>query len=248
MADCTHPYFVISECGSKTCSECHILFENSLVCEWNTQSTHPDSSRTSVFYDNLGKYGIFDKTVAKKTQEIFLKAMTNKSAKKHASKLVILAASVFYAYHYLGQPQPLHSILVSFNLPYRSATKGLKACQIAMQECSAELGGNISLFTSTHTETLKTLLRTHNIPMKHYPDIEKLIEHAHRQKNVHLTEKINALWISALFFWILRFNPSFDQDEFISLGQNSLTCSSQQLKSNLVFFKKLSISPPEEEK
>jgi hypothetical protein len=197
----------------------------------------------------LEKYGVLDKTVVKLTEKIFKRVSNNKMV-KGSNKLSLLSASLYYAYHYLGRPKTLEEILDIFKIKYKVGSKGLKVCQIALQERPLlGVSGHVYDFTSSHTENLKDLLKRYEIPLKYYDVIESIVKKAHTSKNKNLSDKMNSLWVSSIFFWLINSSKNIDYGgrasdaeyhDFVTINSGLITV--EQLKTDLSFFNKINLS------
>jgi hypothetical protein len=183
---------------------------------------------------------------------------------KGTNKRSILCASLYYAYHYLEKPKNFDDMLHKFNIDYKNGSKGLKMCQIAIQESPnllplsvedtnlqptkggktiklnldeiKKFKGQIHSFASTHKEKLQELLSKYHISLKNYDEIEKIIIAGHLKKNKILNDKTSAFWVSCIYFWLLKINPYIDPEEFVSI--NSEYISVAKLLSDLTYLNK----------
>jgi hypothetical protein len=195
------------------------------------------------------EFGVSDCVTAEMTEKIFNIVTKNKKIKGN-NKRSILCASLYYAYYYLDRPKNFEDMLTIFKINHKSGSKGLKTCQIAIQCLDIDIPSwgeaveikkfkdQIYSFMSTHKEKLQELIVKYNISLKNYDEIEKIIIAGHLKKNKILNNRINNLWISCIFFWLLKINPHIDPEEFITIneGHNNITLS--KLKSDLVYLKK----------
>lgn len=238
---CKHSNTTIDDCGSSTCLDCCAYFEKSLTHGFAVQSAGSHSlAAQSNFFKTLEKYGVLDKTVIKLTEEIFKRASNNKMV-KGSNKLSLLSASLYYAYHYLGRPKTLEEVLDIFKIKYKVGSKGLKVCQIALQERPlVGISGHVYDFTSSHTENLKDLLKRYEIPLKYYDVIESIVKKAHTSKNKILSDKMNSLWVSSIFFWLVNSSKNIEYDDFVTINSDLITV--EQLKIDLSFFHKINLS------
>lgn len=255
MNKCKHSNTTIDDYGSSTCLDCCAYFEKSLTHGFAVQSAcaHSLAGTQSNFFKTLEKYGVLDKTVVKLTEEIFKHASNNKMV-KGSNKLALLSASLYYTYHYLGRPKTLEEILHIFKIKYKLGSKGLKVCQIALQERPLlGISGHVYEFTSSHTETLKHLLGRYEIPFKYYDVIESIVKKAHICKNKVLSDKMNSLWVSSIFFWLINSSKNIEYfggkaayvapeeyEDFVTINSDLITL--EQLKTDLSFFNKINLS------
>lgn len=230
---CNHTNIVHDTYGASTCADCCMHFGQSLCSDYN--SNHTILSTKSSFKKTLEKYGIFDHKLVKDTEEIFNKVSKNKVVKGN-HKLSLLCASLYYAYYYRETPKTFDDLTSLFNIDHKTGIKGLKTCQIIIQESCVK--DPICLYNSSHKNVLKDLIQKLNIPLKHYTEIENLIEISHHQKKKFLTDKINSLWLSCIFFWILQKNPDVCIDDFLDISCLK-DISSHQIKSDLSFLNKI---------
>ena len=242
---CSHQDLVSNEYGTSTCAECHVHFGKSfckdVTSNYNGPMINLLTSKSTIINTLEKEFGINDSTTANITEKIFNVTSKHKMV-KGTNKRSILCASLYYAYHYLEKPTNFELLLTTFNISRKNGSKGLKLCQIAIQE-----GGNleseikkfkdqIHTFSSTHKEKLEELIIRYNIPLKNYNEIEKFLIMCHRKKNKKLNDRVNNLWISCIFFWLLKINPYIDPEEFISINSDHTTLS--QLKADLTYLRK----------
>jgi hypothetical protein len=241
---CNHKNIISDDCGTSTCADCYIHFEKSFCSEFTSHHNGPIfnflKSKSTIINTLEKEFGIKDATTVTITEQIFNITSKNKMV-KGTNKRSILCASLYYAYHCLEKPKNFQDMLVKFNINHRNGSKGLKLCQIAMQENDhydeiKKFKGLIHSFVSTHKENLQELILRYNIPLKNYDEIEKIIIAGHHKKNKVLNERINNLWISCIFFWLLKINPEIDPEEFISINDDYINL--QQLRSDLTYLKK----------
>jgi transcription initiation factor TFIIIB Brf1 subunit/transcription initiation factor TFIIB len=190
------------------------------------------------------EFGVNDSTTTIITEKIFNLASKNKMV-KGINKRSILCASLYYAYYYLEKPKNFDVLLTKFKITRKNGSKGLKLCQIALQESPTtttecedikKFKGQIHSFTSTHKVNLQELITKYNIPLKNYDEIEKIIITGHCKKNKILNDRVNGLWISCIYFWLSKINPYIDLEEFVSINSDYTTLS--QLKSDLCYLRK----------
>lgn len=245
---CNHNNMVLDENGdgTYTCADCNVHFEKSFYTEFTTNYNGPmlnSFQKKSSIINTLEKeFGISDCITTEITEKIFNITSKNKTV-KGTNKRSILCASLYYAYYYLHKPKNFEDMLIEFKINHKNGSKGLKMCQIAIQEYSSATENDIKIFkdqihsfVSTHKEKLEELIIKYNIPLKNYDEIEKIIIIGHLKKNKILNNKINNLWISCIFFWLLKINPYIDFEEFVSINEDYITLS--QLKSDLTYLKK----------
>ena len=245
---CNHHNTVLDEYGTSTCLDCNIHFDKSFCSEYTTNHNGPIIRSKSSTHILLEKdFGINDCVTIKITEEIFNLTSKNKMV-KGTNKRSILCASLYYAYHYLKKPKNFEEMLIKFKINHKNGSKGLKLCQIAIQEHNFDSNGSsdrendikkfkgqIHSFASTHREKLQDLMTRYNIALRYYDELEKIIIAGHLKKNKLLNDRVNNLWISCIFFWILKINPYLDPEEFISLYED---ISLSQLKSDLTYLEK----------
>lgn len=244
---CNHKNIVLNENGASTCADCYMHFDKSFCSEFTSNYNGPMlnllETKSSVINTLEKEFGINDCVTAEMTEKIFNIATKNKKIKGN-NKRSVLCASLYYACYYLNKPKNFEDMLTAFKINHKSGSKGLKLCQIAIQ-CSADVEDiQIHTFITTHKEKLQELIVKYNISLKNYDEIEKIIIAGHLKKNKILNNRINNLWISCIFFWLLRINPYIDPEEFISIngGHNNITLS--KLKSDLTYLEKnLNIYP-----
>lgn len=239
---CSHHNIVNDEYGS-TCVDCSVHFNkgfcsSDFTLNYNGPSVNLLKTKSSIVTTLENEFGIKDPKTIQLTEKIFKNASQNKMV-KGTNKRSILCASLFYAYFYLKNPKDFKEILNLFNLTHKNGMKGLKMCQISLQECpikEVKVKDQIHSFSSSHTQKLKELIKKYNISLNHYDAIEKIIVEGHLKKNKLLNDRINNLWISCIFFWIIKINPYMDPEEFVSINSDYTTLS--QLKSDLTYLRK----------
>lgn len=237
---CHHKNIILGEHGSSTCADCNVHFEKSFCTEFTTTFNGPISTyikAKSTIINTLEKeFGISDSSTCAIAEKIFNITSKNKMV-KGTNKRSILCASLYYAYHCLEKPKNFKDMLDQFQITHKNGSKGLKMCQIAMQE-SDHFDDKICIYSivSTHKENLKELILKYNIPLKNYDEIEKIIVASHHKKRKILSDRITSLWISCIFFWLLKINPDIDPEEFISINDKFINL--QQLRSDLTYLKK----------
>jgi hypothetical protein len=241
----------MDEYGTSTCADCYIHFSKSFCTDYSRTSTSNYNgpllnlikTKSTIIKTLETEFGINDSNIATITEKIFNLTSQNKMV-KGINKRSILCASLYYAYHYLENPKNFNDMLVKFKLNHKNGSKGLKMCQIALQEATQDglndqikkCKDQIHSFSPTHKEKLQELIEKYNIPQKYYNDIEKIIINSHLKKNKTLNDRINNLWISCIFFWILTINPDIDPKEFISINSEYTTL--EQLMADLIYLKK----------
>lgn len=242
---CNHHNIVLDEYGTSTCADCNIHFEKSFCSEFTTNHNGPTINllkNKSTIINSLEKeFGVNDCTTTSITEKIFNLTSKNKML-KGTNKRSILCASLYYAYHYLETPKNFEEMLIKFKIDHKNGSKGLKLCQIAIQENSnheeiQKFKGRIHSFVSTHKEKLRELITKYNISLKNYDEIEKIIIVGHLKKNKILNDRINNLWISCIYFWLLKINPYIDPEEFVSINSGYQT-TLNQLRLDLSYLRK----------
>jgi hypothetical protein len=244
---CNHHNIVHDACGT-TCADCHTHFDRSFCSEFTANYNGPIlnllKTKSTIINTLEKEFGVNDNDTTTITEKIFNLTSKNKIV-KGTNKRSILCASLYYAYHYLEKPKNFEDMLIKFNINHKNGSKGLKLCQIAIQESSNleqvtknfnMSKGRIHSFASTHKEKLQELIKRYNIPLKNYDEIEKIIIAGHLKKNKILNDRITGLWISCIFFWLLKINPYVDPEEFISINSDYATLT--QLKTDLTYLKK----------
>ena len=240
--NCMHNNIIKNDDGMATYADCFIYFEKSLD---NTEFTKYHNIRKEPKTEmslRLENEGIYDSDIHKLTQTIF-KLVTKNKTVKGANKQAIIFASLYYACHYKGKPKNFKDLVLRFKLSKKQASKGLKLCQIAIQESNTfikeydnyEVGDTSVL--CTHKQTLEELIKKYNIPINFYNDIEQILITSHLKKNKTLNNKITSLWISCIFYWLLKINPYVEPEEFISIN-NDHNVTLTQLKSHLSYLNK----------
>lgn len=264
---CNHHNIVLDEYGTSTCADCSVHFEKSFCSEFTTNYNGPMlnllKTKSTIINTLEKEFGIFDSTTTTITEKIFNLTSKNKMV-KGTNKRSILCASLYYAYHYLEKPKNFDDMLHKFNIDYKNGSKGLKMCQIAIQESPnllplsvedtnlqptkggktiklnldeiKKFKGQIHSFASTHKEKLQELLSKYHISLKNYDEIEKVIIAGHLKKNKILNDKTSAFWVSCIYFWLLKINPYIDPEEFVSI--NSEYISVTKLLSDLTYLNK----------
>ncbi|ADO00380.1 hypothetical protein WIV_gp037 [Wiseana iridescent virus] len=239
---CSHHNIVLDLCGTSTCADCCVHFDKSLCSEFTTNYNGKVLNllkTKSTIINTLEKdFGVCDSNTTLVTEKIFKLTSKNKMV-KGTNKRSILCASLYYAYHYLEEPKNFEDMLIKFKINHKNGSKGLKMCQIAMQECGTEdeiKFFKIHSFASTHKEKLQELITRYNIPNQYYNEIEKIIIAGHLKRGKILNDRITGLWISCIFFWLIKINPYIDPEEFISINSDYSTLT--QLKSDLTYLNK----------
>ncbi|CCV01943.1 hypothetical protein IIV22A_099R [Invertebrate iridescent virus 22] len=239
---CNHHNIVLDVCGTSTCADCYIHFDKSFCSEFTTNYNGPILNllkTKSTIINTLEKdFGVCDRDTTLITEKIFNLTSKNKMV-KGTNKRSILCASLYYAYHYLEKPTNFEDMLIKFKINHKNGSKGLKLCQIAIQECPEVVVNNelkIHSFASTHKEKLQELISRYNISLTNYDEIEKIIITSHLKRGKILNNRINRLWISCIFFWLLKINPYIDPEEFISINSDYSTLT--QLKADLNYLTK----------
>lgn len=246
MTMCNHYNTVLDEYGTSTCLDCNVHFDKSFCSEYTTNHNGPMlnllKSKSTIMNMLEKEFGINDCTTIKMAEQIFNLTSKNRMV-KGANKRSILCASLYYAYHYLQKPKNFEEMLLKFKINHKNGSKGLKLCQIAIQESSNLKNenmfskGQIHSFASTHKETLQELMFKYSIPLNFYSEIEKILIVGHLKKNKILGDRINCLWLSCIFFWLLKINPHIDPEEFISINSDHTT-TLNQLRSDLTYLEK----------
>jgi hypothetical protein len=240
---CNHLTIIFDESGTSTCAECHLHFEKSFKEDnfnnYNGTKLNLTKKKSNIIVTLENKFGVNDSETATMTEKIFNIVVGNKMV-KGTNKISILCASVYYAYYYLKKPVDFEELLLKFNITYKIGLKGLRLCQIALQETpiisTNQECCNVYSFTSTHSEKLKELMRKYDIPLKYYDEIEKIIITYHLKKHKILNDRVNNLWISSIFFWLSKINPYLEPEDFISINEDNI--SLKKLRSDVTFLKK----------
>lgn len=254
---CNHKNLILEDNGTSTCVDCSIHFEKKLYVDKFvvTQCTQsPQKSSTWIVLEQ--DYGIVDVSVLKIAEKIFILTTKTKTV-KGTNRKSILCASLYYAYYYLKRPTSFKNLLEKFNLTRIHGAKGIRLCQIAMQENTGvfEPSGNgystqmgelkwqsrkpDPSFISTHKEKLQELIFKYGISIKYYDEIEQVIVRIHSIRGKPLTDNINTLWISAIFFWLSLKNPFIREEDFLSINTEAKNrISLTKLKTDLSCIKK----------
>jgi hypothetical protein len=197
-------------------------------------------------------YGIVDVSVLKIAEKIFILTTKTKTV-KGTNRKSILCASLYYAYYYLKRPTSFKNLLEKFNLTRIHGAKGIRLCQIAMQENTGVFEkmyprtqisrepdpSSGHSFISTHKEKLQELIVKYGISIKYYDEIEQVIVRIHSIRGKPLTDNINTLWISAIFFWLSLKNPFIKEEDFLSINTEAKNrISLTKLKTDLSCIKK----------
>lgn len=283
---CNHKNLILEDNGTSTCVDCSIHFEKKLYVDKFvvTQCTQsPQKSSTWIVLEQ--DYGIVDVSVLKIAEKIFILTTKTKTV-KGTNRKSILCASLYYAYYYLKRPTSFKNLLEKFNLTRIHGAKGIRLCQIAMQEntgvfekmypmCRFATSGAATSgarssgcdndstsdgrtqmgelrwqsrepdpssghsFISTHKEKLQELIFKYGISIKYYDEIEQVIVRIHSIRGKPLTDNINTLWISAIFFWLSLKNPFIKEEDFLSINTEAKNrISLTKLKTDLNCIKK----------
>ncbi|ABF82135.1 hypothetical protein MIV105R [Invertebrate iridescent virus 3] len=243
---CDHHNIVLDEFGTSTCADCCVHFDKSFSREFTVNHNGPITdyykSKSAIMNVLEKEFGVRDSNTIKIAEKIFNWTAKNKTV-KGTNKRSILCASLYYAYYYTQTPKNFDDLLVQFNINKKCGSKGIRLCQTAIQEAMQEspvdfekFKGKIYTFTSTHKEKLCDLIKKYNIPLNHYDAIERIIIEGHLKKNKILNDRINNLWISCIFYWILTINPLVDPEEFVSINTSYISLA--QLKADLTYLKK----------
>lgn len=243
---CDHVNIVVEKRGSWTCVDCSVYYDQNLCIDFDDTHNGPKvtkvKSSESDIQTILGKdYGIYDKVLTSLTKEIYEVVVKNKMVKKSNNKAV-LCASLYYASCYLKKPQTFNTLLTIFGITRKKGSKGLKLCQIAVQESSnlniKNLKDTIHCFTPDHRENLLDLISRYNVPLKYFENIEQLMIEIHLKKRKTLNDQINTLWLSCIFFWVTKINPYVHPEDFVSINNNLYKINLSQLKADVSFLNK----------
>lgn len=241
---CDHHTIIKDSCGTSTCATCHIFFDKCFKQEvtttnYNGLKINLLKTKSSIISTLENNFRINDVSTLNITEKIF-NLTTKKKLVKGDNKKSILCASLYYAYHHLEKPVDFQDLLLKFNITYKTGLKGLRLCQVALQTCDKtellKIKGQIHSFTATHKEKLENLIRKYDIPLKYYDEIEKIIIACHLKKNKILNDRMNNLWFSCIFYWLIKINPCIDAEEFISI--NDFNISLKKLKSDITYLNK----------
>jgi len=242
---CNHHNLVMEEDGTSTCADCFVHFNKSLCSEftshYNGRAINLLKTKSAIITTLEIEFGINDAITASITEKIF-NLISENNVVKGTKKKAFLCASLYYAYHYLQKPQNFKDMMARFKVDHKHGSKGLKLCQMAIQEAShleeeiKKFKGLIHSYASTHKEKLEELLSKYNIPLKNYEAIEKIVIISHLKKNKILNDRINNLWVSCIFFWLRKFNPYLDPEDFIGINSDHTTLT--KLKSDVAYLQK----------
>lgn len=254
---CNHHNIVSNEDGTSTCIDCSVFFEKSLYTEptiINYNGPIINLKLKSTIRNILETdFGISDYILTDITEKIFLMASKNKKV-KGINKKSLLCASLYYAYHYLEKPKDFRDVLVKFNIKLKIARKGLKICQVAIQESSnlneikeilksvdtikndIDIRDKIHSYVATHRENLESLIKSYNISLKNYDEIEKIVILSHVKKRKDLNDNITSLWISCIYFWLLKIDHYIEPEEFVSINNDNISIG--KLMTDLNFLNK----------
>jgi hypothetical protein len=237
---CNHDNVITNDDGMSTCADCFIYFNKSFGKEFTKYHNISKVSKSDIVI-RLELEGIYDINIHKLTEKIFILTSKNKML-KGLNKQSILFASLYYACCYLGKPKNFKELVLKFKLNKKQASKGLKLCQIAIQESNNfddgfNLKSQYAFFSSSYKENLEELIIKYNIPINFYDEIEQILIAGHLKKNKTLNNKITTLWISCIFFWLLKINPHIEPEEFISIN-NDHNITLTQLRSQLIYLDK----------
>lgn len=242
---CNHDNLIKEEDGTSTCANCFVHFNKSLCSGFTTRCNgrviNLSKIKSTIISLLETEFSINDSITASITEKIFNLATKNNTV-KGTKKKAFICASLYYAYHYLQKPQNFNDMVKRYNVDYKHGLKGLKLCQVAIQEASnleeeiRKFKNEIYLYTSTHKEKLEELMLKYNIPLKNYKAIEKIIIFSHLKKNKVLNDRINNLWVSGIFLWLHKFNPHLDPEDFLGINSDYITLS--KLKSDLAYLQK----------
>ena len=258
---CNHKNLILEDNGTSTCVDCSIHFEKKLYVDKFVVTQCTQSSQKSSAWIVLEQdYGIVDVSVLKIAEKIFILTTKTKTV-KGTNRKSILCASLYYAYYYLKRPTSFKNLLEKFNLTRIHGAKGIRLCQIAMQENTGVFekivfatsgarsvasdngrqtgSDNGYSFISTHKEKLQELIFKYGISIKYYDEIEQVIVRIHSIRGKPLTDNINTLWISAIFFWLSLKNPFIREEDFLSINTEAKNrISLTKLKTDLSCIKK----------
>jgi hypothetical protein len=242
---CEHSNIISDKNGTSTCLDCSIHFDKSFCSSFTTNHNGPSKglvkSKSTITVILEKEFGIVDSAVLSITEKLFNLTTDNKRV-KGTNKKSILCAALYYASHHLEKPMNFDDMLSRFEITHKNGAKGLKLCQIAIQECLhpedevKEFKGAAHSFASTHKENLTSLIVRYNIPYKNYEEIENIVVVGHQKKNKVLNDRVSTLWISCIFFWMLKINPHIDPEDFISIN-NDHNISLSQLRLDLEYLK-----------
>lgn len=229
---CNHKNLILEDNGTSTCVDCSIHFEKKLYVDKFVVTQSPQKSSTWIVLEQ--DYGIVDVSVLKIAEKIFILTTKTKTV-KGTNRKSILCASLYYAYYYLKRPTSFKNLLEKFNLTRIHGAKGIRLCQIAMQENTGVFARDNDCesraFISTHKEKLQELIFKYGISIKYYDEIEQVIVRIHSIRGKPLTDNINTLWISAIFFWLSLKNPFITEEDFLSINTEAISLT--KLKTDL---------------
>lgn len=244
---CDHTDLVTDEItGASTCINC------SMYCEKNLQSgfvTTHNGVKTCCVTKSLiltmleDEFDIYDDKVSTLMDSIFKVTLNNKNV-KGVNKKAVVCASLYYGFWHLKKPKSFERLLMLFEITRKSGLKGLKMCQMAIQETCVSnediqlLKKNIHSYAPTHRENLKELILKYNIPLKYFNEIEEILIQSHLKKHKHLNDQSSSLWISCIFFWLAKVNPYIDPQEFASIDNDRCKIRHVQLKLDMLFLEK----------
>lgn len=257
---CNHKNLILEDNGTSTCVDCSIHFEKKLYVDKFVVTQSPQKSSTWIVLEQ--DYGIVDVSVLKIAEKIFILTTKTKTV-KGTNRKSILCASLYYAYYYLKRPTSFKNLLEKFNLTRIHGAKGIRLCQIAMQEntgvffatsllnpasrderplpggvgrqipkgsgCDKTSDGRTQMGEPDHKEKLQELIFKYGISIKYYDEIEQVIVRIHSIRGKPLTDNINTLWISAIFFWLSLKNPFIREEDFLSINTEAKNRISQQI-------------------
>lgn len=250
---CDHAEIVVDKTtGGSTCVNCSVYCCGNIIGQFrpglirNTRHQPVVSRKVSPSVSDIlnDSFAIYDEKTVTLINDIFNITLNHKTVKE-VNKRAITCASLYYGLWYLGKPKSFEQLINCVNVPRRSAMKGLKACQIAIQEnrsiCNSVdmqlLKASIHTFVPTYKENLLELLSSYNIHVKYFAEIENILVKSHLIKNRQLNDQSTCLWISCIFFWLLKINPYIAAEEFAGLNAR-YKITPLQLKLDVAFLEK----------
>jgi hypothetical protein len=190
---CNHHNILLDEYGTSTCADCYVYFDKSFCSEFTTNHNGPTlnflKTKSTIINTLEKEFGISDSTTTTITEKIFNLTSKNKMV-KGTNKRSILCASLYYAYRYLEKPKNFNDMLRKFNIDYKNGSKGLKMCQIAIQESfmSSFSVGEPNLQTC-HSNNMNKDNKTIKL---NFDEIKKFKGHIHSFASTH-KEKLQEL-------------------------------------------------------
>jgi hypothetical protein len=225
---CQHQNIILNEWGTSTCADCNVHFDKSLshINDFENKRVLIPELKSQLL-KNLEEIGINNQDVYRLVEKIF-NITSKKKPLRGKNRKIIIAASLYYAHRYMGREMVFEDILKKLKLDRKEGSKGLRICQIAIQECKElekeleNLRDYTSFITLSYKESFQKLMFLYNIPEQKHYEIEEILIEIHRKKNKQLNNQITSLWVACIYFWVLKIRPRFEFEVFLTLNPHYL--------------------------